>query len=388
MSEFKTIVLIMVRMSLGGLGSIFWVMSLGLILSYISVTTDSSLAQDTELLQCIDEFREQGLDGDEAYFRCKETDPAGDQVENLGADTAESEPKSSSGDTPPALLSEADNSDVDNSDVDWGPWLTRLQRRVESNWNPGQSGTSLRIVVVFSVSKDGSLKALSLARSSGSQTTDDDAALAAIRRSAPFEPLPAGFTGSQVQINFTFDIKVLEKSKFPRNEDLGPEFEKLADLLREEKWKEADEETRLIILRMVDRLGSNLRAIDLESLSCTEIKAIDELWFTASGGKYGFRTQVEIFTSSVVGGVPGEQQDKEVFERFGETVGWRENNTWLFYNELNFSEDHIRGHLPARFLLYQGGLLVDNSESQENALNGLSSLSSRLVDCEIFQLSE
>lgn len=114
----------------------------------------------------------------------------------------------SSGVANPAQSAPGDPSVAARQEVDWGPWLTRLQRRVEQNWIPGQSGTSRRTVVVFSVGTDGSLRALSLGRSSGSQQTDD-AALAAIQRSAPFEPLPPGFAGSQVQINFTFDINVL-----------------------------------------------------------------------------------------------------------------------------------------------------------------------------------
>ncbi|GAB4350537.1 MAG: hypothetical protein OHK0047_44510 [Leptolyngbyaceae cyanobacterium] len=94
------------------------------------------------------------------------------------------------------------------ADVDWGPYLARLQRRVEQNWIPGQTGASLRTVVIFSIGKNGELRNLRLGRSSGNPLTDD-AALNAIQRSSPFEQLPASYDGSSVQINFTFDINVL-----------------------------------------------------------------------------------------------------------------------------------------------------------------------------------
>jgi len=94
------------------------------------------------------------------------------------------------------------------ADVDWGPYLARLQRRVEQNWIPGQTGSSLRTVVIFSIGRNGDLRNIRLGRSSGNQLTDD-AALNAIQRSAPFEPLPSGYEGESVQINFTFDINVL-----------------------------------------------------------------------------------------------------------------------------------------------------------------------------------
>ncbi len=94
------------------------------------------------------------------------------------------------------------------ANVDWGPWLAALQRKVEQHWIPGQTGTSRRTVVIFTVGRAGDLQSMRLARTSGSQQTDD-AALTAIQRAAPFLPLPEAYTGSSVTINFTFDINVL-----------------------------------------------------------------------------------------------------------------------------------------------------------------------------------
>lgn len=94
------------------------------------------------------------------------------------------------------------------ANVDWGPWLAALQRKVEQNWIPGQTGTSRRTVVIFTVGRGGELQSIRLARTSGSQQTDD-AALTAIQRAAPFLPLPEAYEGNSVTINFTFDINVL-----------------------------------------------------------------------------------------------------------------------------------------------------------------------------------
>ncbi|MFS8856185.1 TonB family protein, partial [Synechococcus sp. H55.2] len=94
------------------------------------------------------------------------------------------------------------------ANVDWGPWLAALQRKVEQNWIPGQTGTSRRTVVIFTVGRAGDLQSIRLGRTSGSQQTDD-AALTAIQRAAPFLPLPEAYEGNSVTINFTFDINVL-----------------------------------------------------------------------------------------------------------------------------------------------------------------------------------
>ncbi|MEN9220986.1 MAG: TonB family protein, partial [Thermostichus sp. BF3_bins_97] len=94
------------------------------------------------------------------------------------------------------------------ANVDWGPWLAALQRKVEQNWIPGQTGASRRTVVIFTVGRGGDLQNVRLGRTSGSQQTDD-AALTAIQRAAPYLPLPEAYEGNSVTINFTFDINVL-----------------------------------------------------------------------------------------------------------------------------------------------------------------------------------
>jgi TonB family protein len=48
---------------------------------------------------------------------------------------------------------------------------------------------------------------LDLVRSSGNQDTDQ-AAIDAVKRAAPFDPLPSDYRGTNVDIKFTFDINV------------------------------------------------------------------------------------------------------------------------------------------------------------------------------------
>ncbi len=43
----------------------------------------------------------------------------------------------------------------------------------------------------------------------------------------------------------------------------------------------------------------------------------------------------------------GKQQYKaDIWREFGEKVGWRKNNNWLSYKDLNFNLWAPRGHLP------------------------------------------
>jgi TonB family protein len=91
--------------------------------------------------------------------------------------------------------------------VDWGPWLAKLKQRVEQNWIPGQTGASRLTVVNFDVGRNGELLNLRVNRTSGHAPTDE-AALNAIQRAAPFDPLPTPYAGNVVSINFQFEVNV------------------------------------------------------------------------------------------------------------------------------------------------------------------------------------
>ncbi|MEM9535573.1 MAG: TonB family protein [Cyanobacteria bacterium P01_E01_bin.45] len=114
---------------------------------------------------------------------------------------------SASGLTNPSQSGPGAPSVAANANLDWGPYLARLQQRVERRWIPGQSNTSRRSVVTFTVNRNGSVSNVRLASSSGNQQTDS-AALTAIQQASPLEPLPAAFTGQSVDIHFTFDLNV------------------------------------------------------------------------------------------------------------------------------------------------------------------------------------
>ena len=93
------------------------------------------------------------------------------------------------------------------AEVNWGPYLAQLQRAVEQHWIPGQSNSSRRTVVLFTIGRSGQVSNVRLAASSGNQQTDA-AAISAVQIAAPFLPLPAAYDGSSIDIHFTFDLTV------------------------------------------------------------------------------------------------------------------------------------------------------------------------------------
>ena len=90
---------------------------------------------------------------------------------------------------------------------DFGPYMKELQRRIKMNWDPPKGNESKRVILLFSIARDGRLLNVKVQRSSGLPAADK-AALDAVKLTAPFKPLPPEFKGNSVDIQFTFDYNV------------------------------------------------------------------------------------------------------------------------------------------------------------------------------------
>jgi len=90
----------------------------------------------------------------------------------------------------------------------WGPYMRDLEQRIKRNWTPPKGDSSKRVVIKFTIGRDGRLLSHKIVQSSGLPIADR-AALSAIELTAPFRPLPPEHKGSSVDIEFTFDYNVL-----------------------------------------------------------------------------------------------------------------------------------------------------------------------------------
>lgn len=96
----------------------------------------------------------------------------------------------------------------DTQGVDFGPYLARIVYTVRRNWysvipESARLGQKGRVAIVFEIVKDGSVPEIRLVGSSGAEPLDR-AALAGIRASTPFPPLPQEFTGNHLVLQFMF----------------------------------------------------------------------------------------------------------------------------------------------------------------------------------------
>lgn len=159
----------------------------------------------------------------------------------------------------------------------------------------------------------------------------------------------------------------------------GIDYTRLRDLLAAGNWKGANEETRQ---KMLEVMGQQQRDYldneDIQSFPCTDLRTINELWGYYSGDRFGFSVQKRIWKDE--GGKPGVY-NLAVYEKFGDRVGWRENDNWKLYSELTFSSDSVLGHLPLGMSLGWGTGAIE-FVGVEGAVE-VDCLFSRIEDCEL-----
>jgi eukaryotic-like serine/threonine-protein kinase len=122
------------------------------------------------------------------------------------------------------------------------------------------------------------------------------------------------------------------------------DYRKLDQLLAENKWKEADQETDKKILEVIGKKWSEVTSDDFKNFSKEDLQIMDQLWVKYSQGLFGFSVQKQIYINC--GGTPGVY-DWDTYKRFAEKVGWITGEKWLSYSELPFNTNAPLGNLPA-----------------------------------------
>ncbi|PHM10873.1 GUN4 domain-containing protein [Nostoc sp. 'Peltigera malacea cyanobiont' DB3992] len=159
----------------------------------------------------------------------------------------------------------------------------------------------------------------------------------------------------------------------------GVDYTKLRDLLAARNWKEADNETYLVMLQAVGREKSDwLRPDELLNFPCADLQTIDGLWVKYSNGHFGFSVQKNIYLE--VGGKLNTNYDEEAWIKFSDRVVWRVESDWINYADVTFDTSAPEGHLPFMLLPRNVFDQIRSRDSEE--------LHARLMlDCVVFILS-
>jgi hypothetical protein len=133
--------------------------------------------------------------------------------------------------------------------------------------------------------------------------------------------------------------------------DRDIDYRNLQSLLRQHQWREADNETYSILVKL-GKFGQaeiewpSPQAI--ANLPARDLHTIDRLWNTYSFGKFGFREQCRMYD------LASEDAKHEQYAVYGKRVKWmlfeQEFTGFKYYNQLIFDHQTApRGHLPAKW---------------------------------------
>ena len=109
-------------------------------------------------------------------------------------------------------------------------------------------------------------------------------------------------------------------------------YQKLEDYLRQQDWKKADYETAFImcqwmVIENYDDFYDLFRVVSLDV-----INEIDRLWMQYSNQQFGIKGQAKIYRD--LGGT--ERYNEEIWDRFGDRVGWKKGGRWLELDEVAY----------------------------------------------------
>merc|ERR1719343_1699043 len=120
----------------------------------------------------------------------------------------------------------------------------------------------------------------------------------------------------------------------------GVDYSKLKEALQASDFKEADAETRRLLIELAGpaaRTRGWVYFTEVRNIPDADMETIDSLWQHFSGGKFGFVPQRKVW-----------RQCREQFDKFALEVSWFTDN-WQNRNwpdEFVYGLDAPRGHLP------------------------------------------
>ena len=131
----------------------------------------------------------------------------------------------------------------------------------------------------------------------------------------------------------------------------------LEKLLELGQFKDADYETKRLLLELADREQERwLRPEDVKNFPPQALSAINLLWIKHSRGRFGFRVQSVIWCKLDCKSSPSISTQTKSEEKFGQAVHWQKGSSWLFpWDSFNYSLQAPLGSLPREYTFALSG---------------------------------
>lgn len=187
-----------------------------------------------------------------------------------------------------------------------------------------------------------------------SQPKQPSASVVVARRQFFKWAIPAGIGVVGVTVASQFIREQPQPSSSPSQLSVTVDYSKLEEFLKAGQWKEADQETANLMLKVAkifseEELQINadsIRGTSIMSFPCAALVTIDELWVNNSNGRFGFSVQHKIWEEVSSPNEPNAWSNE--FEEFRDRVGWSyEGHQVGYYEKLQFNvETSPVGELP------------------------------------------
>jgi len=183
------------------------------------------------------------------------------------------------------------------------------------------------------------------------------------------------------------EAKAQKKQKIELRSAKGIDYRELEKLLKNQKWRKADELTSKLMCRVANReKEGRLVTEDIEAFPCEDLRTIDQLWVHYSNSKFGFSIQEKLWLEC---GGDISKYDYKVWKKFQVKVGWHhpERDDWRTYTEfMNITENAqhaLLASLPSSGVFWGWRWWVRGCVVWDCVCAGevIPSLAQRFVDC-------
>ena len=89
-------------------------------------------------------------------------------------------------------------------------YFSKVTQKTRTNWHIPRGQEEKKVTILYKIAKNGDLLDVKVIKSSGSAKADKSA-LEAVKKSAPFKPLPEQYTGNNLEIQYTFGYNIMGK---------------------------------------------------------------------------------------------------------------------------------------------------------------------------------
>lgn len=139
-------------------------------------------------------------------------------------------------------------------------------------------------------------------------------------------------------------------------------YQRLECLLKAGNWREADKLTAEIILKpLLQEVEEYLISVYIndyiKAFPGEDLRHINNLWLEHSKGRFGFSVQRDVWRK-----VDGD------YEAFGDHVGWRDDDDWILYSDITYTQKAPSGHLPIMIMMVEDFSFSNSCEYAESVL--------------------